>query len=190
MQENNSIILIVAVAVVVAALVAWAMWRMQKRRALARKYGAEYQRLAHKGDPDRAVRELEQREARVSRFKLRELAPAQREEYLARWNGIQSAFVDEPARAAQEAHLLLADVMRDLGYPETDLAQRQKDLSVSYPELIEPYREACEIASRRGGAAGASTENLRRATIVYRSLIEALLDRKSGGPSRHKREVA
>src|SRR5262245_48208704 len=191
MQENTSTLLILAVAVVVIAVGAWALWRMQRRRALARKYGTEYERLTHaKGDPDRAVRELEERERRVSHFNLRDLTPAQREQHVARWNRIQSDFVDEPARAAQDAHALLMDVMRDRGYPEADLAQRQRDLSVNYPHLIDPYREACEIASRRGGAAASSTEDLRRATIVYRSLLEALLGDRKAGTTRTKREVA
>ena len=191
MQENTSTLLILAIAVVVIALGAWAVWRAQRRRALARKYGTEYERLAHdKGSPDRAVKELEERERRVGSFHLRELTPAQRESHASRWNRIQAGFVDEPARAAQEAHVLLTDVMRDRGYPDAELDQRQRDLSVSYPELIDPYREACGIAARRGGAAGATTEDLRRATIVYRSLIDAMLEDRKGGPSRAKREVA
>ncbi|HET9315636.1 MAG TPA: hypothetical protein VFQ51_08600 [Vicinamibacteria bacterium] len=191
MQENTSIVLILAVALVVLAVGAWALWRVQRRRTLARKYGSEYERLARdKGTAERAIKELEERERRVGSFQLRELTPAQRDGHVSRWNGIQAAFVDEPARAAQEAHLLLADVMRDRGYPDTDLAQRQRDLSVNYPDLIEPYREACAIAARRGGAAAATTEDLRRATIVYRSLIDALLGDRKGGPSRARREVA
>jgi hypothetical protein len=191
MQENASTLFILAVAVVVLALGAWLLWRIQRRRSLARKYGTEYERLAHdKGTPDRAVKELEERERRVSRFHLRDLTPSQRESHASRWNRIQAAFVDEPARAAQEAHVLLTDVMRDRGYPDAELDQRQRDLSVNYPDLIEHYREACAIAARRGGAAAATTEDLRRATIVYRSLIDALLDDRKGGRSRTTREVA
>ena len=190
MQENTSTVLILAVAIVVIAMGAWLAWRLQRRRTLARKYGTEYERLAGKGNADRAVKELEERERRVSSFHLRELTPAHREAHATRWNRIQAAFVDEPARAAQEAHALLTDVMRDRGYPDADLDQRQRDLSVSYPDLIEPYREACAIAARRGGAAAATTEDLRRATIVYRSLIDALLADRKGRPSRTRQEVA
>jgi hypothetical protein len=193
MQEDTATLLVLVLALVVLAVLGWALLRVQRRRALARKYGAEYERLARdKGDAERAARELEQREQRVSRFKLRDLTPSQREHHVARWNSIQAAFVDEPARAAQEAHVLLMDVMRDRGYPDADLAQRQRDLSVNYPDLIEPYREACEIAERRGGAGAASTEDLRRATICYRSLLDAMLNERTapGGASRNRREVA
>ena len=189
-MENSSTILIAVVVLVVLGLAAWAVWRAQRRRALAQKYGPEYERLAaDKGDAERAVRELEERERRVSAFKLRELTPAKREHHLAQWNRVQTAFVDSPEQATQDAHALLMDVMRDRGYPDAELDQRQRDLSVNYPSLIEPYREACAIAARRDGTS-ASTEDLRRATIVYRSLFEALLDDRKGKPSTNRREVA
>jgi hypothetical protein len=193
MQDERSISVIVVAVVVVVAIAAWAYWRTQRRRTLARKYGPEFERLARdKGDAERAVRELEAREKRVSGFKLRDLTPSQREHYVATWNRIQADFVDGPARAAQEAHVLLMDVMRDRGYPDVDLAQRQQDLSVNYPDLIEPYREASAIAARRGTAGAASTEDLRRATICYRSLFDALLNERTAprGASKTRREVA
>jgi hypothetical protein len=190
-MQQEALIGLIVVAFIVAGVAGWAVWRMQRRRALARKYGPEYERLARdKGDPDRAAKELEQREKRVSQFHLRELTAAQREQHAAKWGRIQMAFVDEPARATQEAHALLMDVMRDRGYPDADLPQRQQDLSVNYPALIEPYREACEIAGRRGGAAAASTEDLRRATIVYRSLLDALLGERKDGAASTRQEVA
>jgi len=187
MRQETWVLLAIVLAILVAGVAAWAIWRVQRRRALARKYGAEYQRLARdKGDPARAAKELEERERRVSRFKLRGLTRSQREHHVDRWHRIQTAFVDEPARAARDAHVLLMDVMRDRGYPDADVTQRQRDLSVNYPDLLEPYREACEIAGHRGGAA---TEDLRRATIVYRSLLDALLNDRKGGPST-RQEVA
>ena len=76
MQQNTSTVLILAVAIVVIAMGAWLAWRLQRRRTLARKYGTEYERLAGKGNADRAVKELEERERRVSSFHLRELTPS------------------------------------------------------------------------------------------------------------------
>jgi FtsZ-interacting cell division protein ZipA len=194
MQQDSVAVLILVVAIVVVAIAAWAVWRMQRRRALARKYGPEYERVVRdKGDARGAEKELEEREKRVSRFKLRDLTPAQRERHLEAWKRIQVMFVDEPARAAGEAHELLMEVMRDRGYPDADLAQRQRDLSVHYPDLIEPYRHACEIAARRrSGTTAVTTEDLRRATISYRSLLAALLNGRStsGGLRKNRKEVA
>jgi len=185
MQENNVIpIVIVLVAAVIVGFAAWSTQRARRRRELAHKYGHEYERIVRaKGDPALAQRELEAREKRVSSFKLRQLPPELRQRHLSEWNRIQAAFVDEPARAAREAHQLLTTVMHDRGYPDAELAQRQRDLSVHYPELLEPYREACEIAARSDNGGGASTEDLRRATVCYRSLLTALLD---GRPSAHE----
>jgi hypothetical protein len=195
MQDiSPTTLLLVIVAIVAIALAAWAYSRTERRKALARKYGPEFERVAReKGDPDRAVRELEAREKRVGTFHLRELPADERDRHRKAWRRIQATFVDEPARAVREAHTLLMAVMRDRGYPEADLAQRQRDLSVSHPELIEPYREASALAARPGGPDGASTEDLRRATICYRSLLEALLEgppTTSGGLPRKRREVA
>jgi hypothetical protein len=194
MQENSNIVLILVVAVVAVLVAAWAYSRVQRRRALVRKYGPEYDRIVRDkgGDPRRAERELEEREKRVGSFHLRDLTPAQRSHHLAEWNRIQAAFVDEPVQAARQAHELLMAVMRDRGYPDSDLAQRQRDLSVNYPDLIEPYREACEIAGRQTRPGAESTEDLRRATIVYRSLITALLNGRSTShvAASHRQEVA
>ena len=101
MRENPNAIIVLVVALVVVVLGVWAYSRAQRRRALVRKYGPEYDRLVrYKGDPRRAEKELEEREKRVSSFHLRHLTPQQRERYLDEWNRIQRAFVDEPARAA------------------------------------------------------------------------------------------
>src|SRR5262245_30413132 len=134
MLENPKAVLILVVALVVVALGSWAYTRAQRRRVLVRKYGPEYDRLVRdKGDPRRAEKELEDREKRVSAFHLRDLEPALRKRHLAEWKGIQTDFVDEPAQAVRQAHELLMIVMRERGYPEADLAQRQRDLSVHYP---------------------------------------------------------
>jgi hypothetical protein len=175
-MNNDTQVAVVVVLVVAAALATWYVWRLQQRQALVRKYGPEYHRLAHEAGPRRAEQELEARERRVKRFELRELSADQRARYVGEWSRIQALFVDEPERAVRDAHALLTAVMRDRGYPEADLEQRQRDLSVHYPQLIEPYREACAIAERRHGPGAASTEDMRRATICYRSLLDALLE--------------
>lgn len=176
-MDQNTQVAVIVVIVAAAALATWYLWRTQQRQALFRKYGPEYERAVRdEGDPRKAEKELVAREKRVKRFELRDLTPEQRERYVGEWNRIQALFVDDPARAAQDAHALLTSVVRDRGYPDADLEQRQRDLSVHYPHLIEPYREACEIAERGGRPDGASTEDLRRATICYRSLLNALLD--------------
>jgi hypothetical protein len=173
-MDHNTQVAVIVIVVAAVAIATWYFLRLQQRQALVRKYGPEYHRLVRdEGGARKAERELEAREKRVKRFELHDLTLGQRERYLSEWNRIQALFVDQPAGAVNEAHALLMAVVRDRGYPEADLEQRQRDLSVHYPQLIEPYREACEIAQRRDAA---STEDMRRATICYRSLLNALLN--------------
>ncbi|MBV8595082.1 MAG: hypothetical protein JOZ50_02415, partial [Candidatus Eremiobacteraeota bacterium] len=53
--------------------------------------------------------------------------------------------------------------------------QRADDLSVDYPAVVENYRQAHRIANanERGTA---STEELRKALVYYRSLFAELLN--------------
>jgi len=73
--------------------------------------------------------------------------------------------------------------MRDLGYPESTLVQRQRDLSVHYPHLIESYRNACTVAQLPASSGAVNTEELRTAAICHRTLFNALLN---GRPSVHE----
>jgi len=175
-MENGTIVIAILVAAGVA-VAAWFVWRSQRHKALVRRYGPEYERVVRDvGNPSRADRELEAREKRVSAFKLRELNPEERERYLGEWARIQQRFVDQPAQAVANAHELLMALMRDRGYPDSTLEQRQQDLSVHYPDLIDSYRNACAVAQLPATSGAANTERLRTATIHYRTLFNALLN--------------
>jgi hypothetical protein len=58
-------------------------------------------------------------------------------------------------------------------------------LSVNHSNLVEPYRRANAIVTR-AGKNGATTEELRSAMILYRALLEELLQ----GPSVISRSEA
>jgi hypothetical protein len=53
-----------------------------------------------------------------------------------------------------------------------DFEQRAADLSVEYGDLVHNYRTAQAISQR---ASTASTEDLRRAMLLYRTMLEKLL---------------
>jgi hypothetical protein len=59
-------------------------------------------------------------------------------------------------------------------YPVSDFEQRAADISISYPALVSNYRAAREIAIKNKQDL-ASTEDLRQAMILYRSLFGELL---------------
>jgi hypothetical protein len=169
------IIAIVAVVLIVAAVVVFALQKSRSAR-LRKKFGeAEYERaVAERGDRSRAEVLLEQRTKRVGAFHLRDLSPADRARFEEAWTRVQAHFVDGPAGAVTEADQLLGDVMATRGYPVGDFETRAADISVDHPEVTQNYRAAHEIAVRhlRGQA---TTEDLRRAMIHYRTLFVDLV---------------
>jgi len=85
--------------------------------------------------------------------------------------------VDDPGGAVTEADRLVAEAMRKRGYPasEADFEQRVEYISVHRPNLVENYRAAAEIA-RDHERGDPTTEELRRAMVYYRALLEDLLE--------------
>ena len=169
------IIAIVAVVLILAAVIVFALQKSRSAR-LRRKFGeAEYERtVAERGDRTRAEVLLEQRTKRVGSFHLRDLSAADRARFEEAWTRVQAHFVDGPAGAVTEADQLLGDVMATRGYPVGDFETRAADISVDHPEVTQNYRAAHEIAIRhlRGQA---TTEDLRRAMIHYRALFVDLV---------------
>jgi hypothetical protein len=177
MPERNLVLIVAAVAAVLllAGLVAWSAARRRRRQQLADRYGAHYERAVEQhGSAARAEKELKDREKRFEKAHIRELSPADRERYAGLWRSVQARFVDSPASAVAEADTLVGEVMRLRGYPAADLEQRLADVALAHPQLVEHYREACDVAYRsRTGKA--DTEALRRAMVHYRALFEDLL---------------
>jgi hypothetical protein len=171
MSTGLIIVIVIVVVLVVAALVVLP-GRMRSRR-LRTRFGPEYDRVvADSDDPKAGERELAERESRHSKYELRELSPAARQEYLGRWSVIQERFVDEPAESVDAADHLVAEVMADMGYPAEGFEQQAEDLSVRYSENVALYRRAHELVTT-GDSAG--TDNLRKALLDYRELVRSLL---------------
>jgi hypothetical protein len=177
------IVVIVAVLVVVAVLL---VTRRRKTEHLKQKFGSEYDRVVHQhGDPQRAETLLVEREKRVSHLELRTLPPAERDRYAQQWAFVQKKFVDDPKGAVNEADRLVTDVMNARGYPMSEFNQRADDISVNYPNAVGNYRTAHDIVVRHGKGQ-ASTEDLRKAMVHFRSLFDELL----GKPGVAHKEVA
>ena len=170
----------VVVAIVAAVVVVGILWMtMRKRRteALKERFGPEYDRtLREHGTKAETV--LAEREKRVERFPIRELAADERERFVTEWRSVQTRFVDDPNGAVTEADELVSRLMQTRGYPMSNFDQRAADLSVDHPRVVDNYRAAHEIAlrHRRGEA---TTEDLRQAIIYYRSLFDDLLQTRT-----------
>lgn len=162
----------VLIVVVIAAI---AIARRAQSARLHRRFGSEYDRVARvRGDRGAAERELARREERVKKFRLQDLPAGARDRYAEEWRQTQARFVDEPAAALAQADALIANVMRDRGYPVTDFEQRAADLSPDHARVLEDYRIAHDI-SARSDKGNADTEELRQAMVHYRRLFDDLL---------------
>ena len=56
-----------------------------------------------------------------------------------------------------------------------EFGQRAADVSVDHPKVVTNYRAGREIAARNKSGE-ATTEDLRRAMVLYRSLFEELME--------------
>jgi hypothetical protein len=169
------IIAVVVVVLIVAAVIVVAFNKTRSARLRNRFGEAEYEKtVAERGDRRTAEAVLEKRTERVESFHLRTLPAADRARFQEAWASVQAHFVDGPAGAVMEADKLLGDVMAARGYPVTDFETRAADISVDHPLVVQNYRAGHEIAVRHLNGK-ASTEDLRRAMIHYRTLFEDLV---------------
>ena len=186
MDHEVLYIVIAAVFIVGLLLVAWVVSRRRRTELLQERFGPEYERTVRQIGAARAEADLLEREKRVQKLTLRELTSEERERFVTEWRAIQSRFVDVPEQAMTEADRLVDQLMQARGYPVADFEQRAADISVDHPRVVNNYRTARHIASRyqRGEA---TTEDLRKAILYYRSLFDDLLHTPLSAP---RKEVA
>jgi FtsZ-interacting cell division protein ZipA len=175
-MSNATLIAIIVVIAVIAIIAAVVIARRRRSQHLRSHFGPEYDRtLQMQGNPAKAEAVLLEREERVKKFSLRPLPPVDRERYAGEWAAVQRRFVDDPSMAVTQADRLVTTVMAARGYPMTDAEQREADLSVTYPGLVQNYRSARELTQRHQ-AGQSSTEDLRQAMVYFRSLFDELLE--------------
>jgi hypothetical protein len=170
------IIVIVVVVLLAAGIAMGAVFsRRQRAKRYEKKYGADYDATVKTmGDEKKAQTEMDSRMEHVGTLNIRPLTMGEREGYLANWKAVQTKFIDEPAQATVEASHLITKVMQTRNYPISDFEQRAADVSINYPDLVTNYRAAREIAVKNERHE-ASTEELRKALVYYRSLFDELL---------------
>lgn len=170
------VIVLIVIALLAIAAAAWFYLRRQRTERLREHFGPEYDRALHTaGDRRQAEHELEARRERVEQLHIRPLSAADQSRFADAWRATQTRFVDDPPAAITEADRLIATVMQARGYPVGDFEARAADLSVDHPQVVTNYRAAHRIADANTNGQ-ASTEDLRRAMVHYRSLFEELLE--------------
>ena len=169
-------ICVVALVIVLAAV--WVVTRQRNRRRteeLRARFGSEYDlALREYGSRSKAEAALVDRVNRVNRMNIRPLTETEREQYLAEWEAVQARFLDHPRGAVTEADELVHSILTARGYEAGAFDRRIADLSVHHANLVEPYRRA-NTAMVGAGRNEATTEELRNAMVLYRSLVEELL---------------
>jgi hypothetical protein len=179
MEVWEVILVVVAVVVIVAAVIAVVVMKRHREIVdLRDRFGPEYDRRVGKADDRRerkdARGELSDRAERRDQLEIRDLSPSARSRYNDTWINVQTRFVDEPNAAVQDADSLIAQVMRERGYPVDQFDEQADMISVDHPQLVENYRSGHAIFER-AKQGQASTEQLRQAFVRYRSLFEELL---------------
>jgi type II secretory pathway pseudopilin PulG len=166
------VVLIAAVAIVVARSAS----RRKKTQRLKEQFGPEYERtVSEAGEQKAAEDELAARERMRDKLDIVPLSIEAGEKYADRWRTVQTAFVDNPSSAVDDADRLVTEVMRERGYPIDDFDQRAADISVDHPAVVENYRAAHRICSSQQERQ-ISTEEQRQAFVHYRALFEKLLE--------------
>jgi hypothetical protein len=174
-QHRIAILVGVVAAIVIVAVVSFALARRRRSQLLRERFGPEYDRVLKKeGEIRRAEGVLEIRAKRREKFVLRPLTEGIRADFAERWRVVQSNFVDDPKGSVSQADRLVNELMETRGYPMADFEQRAADISVDHPVVVENYRAAHDIALRHSRGQ-ATTEDLRKAMVHYRSLFEELL---------------
>ena len=176
-MDTTQLIVLVVLVVLVVAIVAAAFVLADRRRSerLRARFGPEYDRtVSERDDRRKAEAELDARRQRVDRLKIRPLEPRETAQFSERWRGVQARFVDDPPGAVLDADALVEDAMAARGYPVADFEQQADDISVNHPGVVADYR-AAHGAAEKQQRDGATTEELRKAMVHFRSLFEELI---------------
>ncbi|HZU14750.1 MAG TPA: hypothetical protein VFB58_18080 [Chloroflexota bacterium] len=172
-------IVILIVVIIVILAIAFGVLQYTRRRKVEEvrdRFGPEYQRTVDQygGDEQKAADVLAERRDRVEKVDVQPLTDEQRQSYSSQWQSIQAQFVDDPGAAVSGADVLISDVMKTMGYPTGQAGLREDAVSVQYPDVAENYRKAHALAQRQENGQ-ATTEDLREAMLLYRSLFDQLV---------------
>jgi hypothetical protein len=171
----NTTVLLTAIVVVVLIAAAIVLYMGRRSRRLKSKFGPEYDRVVEEaGSKYRAESSLEKLEKRVDKFSIQPLQPEQVSRFRDSWRAIQTEFVDDPPASLREADRLLGEVLSARGYPVADFEERAAELSVNHAMVVDHYRAGHAIALRHSKGQ-ATTEDMRRAMVHYRTLFDDLL---------------
>lgn len=179
-------IVIVILAVVLGAAIAYVVINQQRSAHLKKRFGPEYDRAVesaeNRQDAESHLKDVEQRRKRLDIVPLSETS---RRQYASQWESVQRQFVEDPYGAVISADDLIVAVMSERGYPVDRFDDRAELVSADYPEVVSDYREAHTV---RGRGDEATTEDLRQAFVHYRSLFDEMLSERRDADDHDTRD--
>jgi hypothetical protein len=187
----DGVVLGIVIAAVVVVLIGVVLLVIARRRAratsatLRSRFGDEYDRVVSEYGRRDGEKELRARVRRRQELELRDLGSDERDRYSRAWETAQSTFVENPSTGLRDADLLVQQVMRDRGYPSERFEEREKLVSVDYPDLVEHFRSAHEVAVA-DEQSEQELEERRQAMVDHRYLFDALLQ---GGDAQRTRRL-
>jgi hypothetical protein len=167
--------IVIAVAIGAALLLALAFVRIRTRRShLKERFGPEYQRAVADQGIGAAESHLSEIESQRADLSLRELPGVTRDRYLEEWRQAEVRFVSDPRDATRAAERLVIRALHERGYPEEEDDQKLVSLvSADHPDIADRYRHGHAMLESVDGAP--STENLRKAMLDFRAVLEDVL---------------
>ena len=182
METWEWVVIGAAVGLVVLLAIAW--MRIRSRRShLKERFGPEYQRVVASNGTGAGERQLAELEDVRDGLDIRPLPRAARERYLEEWRQAESRFVSDPRDAARAAERLVVRALEERGYPHDDDDEQLAGLvAADHPQIADRYRHGHAMLDNVDGAE--STENLRKAMLDFRSVLEDVLQPEGAAAAR------
>jgi hypothetical protein len=166
--------IVLGATIVAALLLLAALVRIRARRShLRSRFGPEYTRTVSDTGTGAAERRLAAVERDHDQLELRDLPSATRDRYLDEWRQAEVRFVSDPRDATRVAERLVVRVLEERGYPRDEDEERLVSLvAVDHPDVAERYRHGRAMLRT---AEDDSTENLRKAMLDFRAVLDDIL---------------
>lgn len=168
--------IVIGVLVALLLMLAFAFVRIRRRRShLQERFGPEYHRAVSSSGTSAAEKRLTEVERERRALDIRPLPPAARDRYLEEWRQVEVRFVSDPRDSARAGERLVERVLEERGYAfEGDPERVAAIVAVDHADVADRYRHGHAMLDPVDGAE--STENLRKAMIDFRAVLEELLE--------------
>ncbi|MGH3136003.1 MAG: hypothetical protein ACRDPV_05865 [Gaiellaceae bacterium] len=175
METWEWIALAVAVGVILLVIAVFAGSRSRRTSRLQERFGPEYDRAVSASGQRDAERRLSEVDKKHDELDIRPLPAAAQERYLEEWRNAEIRFVSDPRDAARAAERVVVRVLEERGYPlDTNTDEQAALVAVDHPDVVERYRHGHAMLENVDGPG--STENLRKAMIDFRTVLDELLE--------------